>query len=371
MYIITTHSLYNKSGKITYGPPDSIYEFLIKNNKSVYMLSHSLLGGWPSLLKSKIKHIRLGRFHNNNLLTRSIEQIFINILKTIELKNKKNNSYIGVDPLNSFSGVFLKLFRQIDKNVYFIVDYSEKRFDNFLLNSIYKLLDNICTFFADEVWCVSTRILDIKAKRGIALEKLKLVPNSPEFSLFPKFNSKRKYNLIIVSHLSDSLDFFPIIDSIKKVSSKFPKIKLKVVGSGPNEQIFKKIVEKMEVSENIEFIGQLNHNKVIDLIASSYLGFAIYTDENSWNIYGDSMKAREYVAGGTPVIINNIPSTADDVKKYKAGLVISKVSSISISKFIIKCIKNPSYYQKLQKNSLKMAKDFDKEKILKDLLSIK
>ena len=174
--------------------------------------------------------------------------------------------------------------------------------------------------------------------------------------------------MVIVSHLSKSLNLEPILKAIKLIAKKNPTLKLNIIGTGPEEDRFRYVVKKLKIEKNIKFLGQLDHKEVIEVVSKSFLGFAIYTDANSWNYYGDSMKAREYIAGGTPVVINNIPSTADDVKKYRAGKVLKKVSSREIAAFVSKCISNKKYYNELQGNALDMAKIFDKYTILKTLL---
>ena len=368
MHLVVTHSAYNLSGDITYGPANHVYDFLVEKNKSSALISHSLFGGWPSLLENKKEKVKLGRFYKHNLLFRSIEHVIINFIKAIGLKDKNRLIYIGADPINSLSGAFLNIFNKIDKNIYFVVDYADNRFKNSVLNKIYHSLDRFCVNHADEIWCVSTRIIDRKIELGVPAAKLKLLPNSPNTKSFPKFKKDRGLEMVIVSHLTKSLNLKPILESVGLLIKKNPKLKLNIIGTGPEEKKFKRMVKNLKIEKNIIFLGQLSHPKVIEVISKSFLGFAIYTNENDWNRYGDSMKAREYMAGGTPVISNDIPSTADDIKKYKAGKVLKKVSSKAIAKFIMECISNKKYYSVLQRNAIKVASDFDKQMILKKLL---
>ena len=368
MYLVVTHSAYNSSGETTYGPANHVYDFITNENLPSALISHSLFGGWPGFIKIKNKKRSLGKLHHLNLLFRSIEHIILNFVEAIRLRKKNDLIYIGADPINSLSGAWLKIFGKLDKNIYFIVDYADDRFPNKILNNIYHSLDKFCMRYADEIWCVSTRIIDKKIKLGVPKDKLRLLPNSPNIKSFPKFKQKRNLEMVIVSHLSKSLNLEPILKAIKLIAKKNPTLKLNIIGTGPEEDRFRYVVKKLKIEKKINFLGQLDHKEVIEVVSKSFLGFAIYTDANSWNYYGDSMKAREYIAGGTPVVINNIPSTADDDKKYRAGKVLKKVSSREIAAFVSKCISNKKYYNELQGNALDMAKIFDKYTILKTLL---
>ncbi len=225
----------------------------------------------------------------------------------------------------------------------------------------------VCIRNADEVWSVSERIRNKRREQGVPMEINKLLPNSPVFNK-SKVRKNNNKDLIIVSNLTKSLNMLPILDVIKKLVNKGYDIHLNIIGAGPEERYFKRLVSKEKLDKDIFFLGQLDHEKVLDKISKSYLGFALYTNENSWNIYGDSMKTREYMAYGIPVIMNDIPSTADDVIKYRSGLVVHEINSDEIISFIEKCILDKHYYNALRKNAIIMAQENDKSKILEDLL---
>lgn len=125
------------------------------------------------------------------------------------------------------------------------------------------------------------------------------------------------------------------------------------------------------LEDNIVFLGWKDHDEVLDILVKSFIGFALYTKNISWNKYGDSMKAREYVACGLPVIISDIPSNADDIKEYSAGLVVGDLSKAEIERvesFIEKCIIDIDFYRHMRNNAIRLGRDFDKDKILSELL---
>lgn len=120
------------------------------------------------------------------------------------------------------------------------------------------------------------------------------------------------------------------------------------------------IMKKLE--KYIHLYGFLPYEKVIELLKKSGIGLGIYTDENPWTKYGDSMKVREYVAYGLPVVITNVPSTADDIKNYHAGIVIKQNKSELIHALTHLL---SSKYILYKKNALRMAKENDYNVLLK------
>ena len=113
----------------------------------------------------------------------------------------------------------------------------------------------------------------------------------------------------------------------------------------------------MNLSKRVIFTGSKPHEDVMKILSKSGVGLAIYTDDFPWTKYGDSMKAREYLACGLPVIITNVPSTADDIENARAGMVIKGVSEIETA--IDHLFKDEKSYQKIKKNAFALAKKFD------------
>lgn len=365
-YVIASHVLYKENGDENYGQTHDLYYYLRQRNKEVIFIKHSLEGEFASTINDqKAKKTKL-----NNYLIRIPQEIIFNLkeVNKYQNNNKVPITYVGVDPINSISGFILKILKKIDRNIYFTVDYADIRFNNILLNKIYHFTDKLALIGSDEVWCVSSRIVEKRKKQGIPSKKIKFLPNSPKINDVPYIKYVDKKDLIIVSNLTKSLNLIPILDVLFALKEEFPDIRLKIIGSGPEEDYFKEIVREKGLYKYVKFLGQKTHDQVLKNIARSFIGFALYTNENSWNYYGDSMKAREYVAAGIPVIINDVPSTADDIQTYKAGLVLKNIDVQRISKFISKCVRDNAYYNEMRNNARKLGKKYDKEKLLVDAL---
>ncbi|MEI7426056.1 MAG: glycosyltransferase [Candidatus Moraniibacteriota bacterium] len=364
MYLIATHVVYDDKENATHGSAHAVFDFLKKNNKQVILIEHCLYGKYQSQIVKQNDFVKkTGRFYKSNLIFKSFNELFCNIKYF-----KGTDVFICVDPLNGIAGVIFKLFKHKKVFIYLTPDYTESRFTNKILNIIYQLTDRVCLKFSNEVWSVSTRIQNKRRLQGLADSKNKLLPNSPDFESIKRKAYDGNKNLVIVSHLSKSLNLLPILEAVKLLTKNFTDIKLSIIGSGDEREAFQALTIKMHLEKNVNFLGQKNHEEVMRVLSESFLGFALYTKENSWNFYGDSMKAREYVACGMPVIINDIPSTADDIRKYDAGLVLAEIDTEKIVNFIEKCLIDKKYYLGLRENAIRLGKDFDKNKILKELL---
>lgn len=368
IYVIASHVLFHNRYDEVYGPSHHLSDFLEKNHKEVVFIKHSIYSGYPSSVYRHSKTKKIGKFYRANLLFKSVEEIILTMSEVYRIKPAPY--YIGVDPVNALSGVILKRLSKIQRFIYFSPDYADKRFKNSILNWIYLFIDRLALKYADEIWSISSRLYKKRLSQGVLEHKLKILPNSPAIDSVPKNRYDGNLNLIIVSHLTKSLDIETLLETLFNLVHMNNKFKLHIIGKGPQERAIRELVKKKRLQKHVKLYGQLSHLEVLKKLANSFIGLALYTDENSWNYYGDSMKAREYVACGIPVIINMIPSTADDVNKYHAGLVLKKINVEEMFDFIKKCSVNKKYYYQLRKNALEMGRKFDKEILLKKLFTL-
>lgn len=337
--LLVSHVYSTKSGDV-YGPVDVINKYLLNSNKYN-----------PELIKFKL----------NSKIPLPIKSIFemgVIIARAFILRPK---IFIGIDPLNALSGLILRRLGLVKKIVFYSVDYTPTRFKNRFMNFIYLWTDKIVAENCDEVWNVSRRIIDLRIKQGIQNKKIKYVPNSPKFLDCPRVpdNKINKNQIAMVTGQTHS----PVIDLVLKAfataSNKIPDLKLKIIGT-----------EKIRSQKNVEFLGQLANEDLLKVVSASYLALAIYTfsKDYSWISYGDSKKAREYLACGVPVIITDVVSTSDDVKKYNAGIVI-KAEINELTNAIQELILDRKYWKTCRKNAIKLAQDFDIDSILDNTFS--
>lgn len=369
-YILASHVFILEDGEEIYGSVHMIEDYLLSHSKFVLFIKHGL-----NKNSSRIKH---GNQYNKifspkNFLLKSIWEVFFNLKTVLKMGGKEKIFYVGADPLNAFSGVLLRMLLFKFKFIYFTVDYSDYRFSNKYLNIIYKILDRICLIFCDEVWNVSSRICQKRVAQGVASRKIKLLPNSPSMKNVKLHNKKYDFiNLVAITSLSDCFDLETIIKVFKGVHKKNSSIRLYVIGDGPEKDRFIKMVEKEGLAKKIIFLGYLEYKEALKFLAKCFVGFALYTQKNDFNRYGDSTKAREYAAYGLPTIINEIPSNSDDISRYNMGIVVSENSNQEVPKmikYINNLVESKSLYDEIRANCIKYSIENDKEKILKALFS--
>lgn len=375
MIVIVTHAVFFNNKDI-YGPPHSISLFLNKKKVKHLFIKHRL----DSNGYSKIEFYRngklvksLGKGYRKRLVSpfQYLLEFLITFKTIYSIKNCE--LFIGVDPLNAFAGIILKLFGKTKKTIYFSADFAIKRFNNNMLNSVYLLLDYLSMKFSDKTWSVSERIVNYRKGKRLKDKKNILVPNSPSFKSLARFRKEKKSkdHLVIVSRLYAGIGFGQIFLALKRLIKTYPHLKLHIVGDGEDMDNLIKDTSRLNLKENIIFYGARDHDFVYRLIAKSYIGFAPYlkTNVKDFRYFSDSMKIRDYLACGVPVIATGNTITGYEVRNKRAGMVID-LNESSIYESVYNLLKTPSLYEEIRKNALSLARERDIESILQKELKL-
>jgi len=372
-----------------------------KKIKLIFFHPYSYLGGADNSLQRLIKKLDLNKFSitfislNNSYLKKNLSKkinfitlkasrviLAIPQLRKIILSSN-NNSFKKIIIISNqnfaniiayFSSIYINKVKRIfiDRNHIDELNFT-KNFNEKFKKTIIKLLMKIIYPRADQIIGVSNKLS--KDLRIFVNTNVKTV-YSPSFdkdiikqSKVPiKLNENFKY-LINVSRFSKRKDHYTTLKAFKIVAKKFNRIKLILVGYGPEHEniikfakylnIYNKIVAKKfnriklilvgygpEHENIIKFSKYLNiYNKIIIInknqspypyIRKSKLLILTSLYEGFPNILVESLML------GTPVISTNMNSGASEILlNGKGGGLIKLGDYINLSKKIISFFKSP------------------------------
>lgn len=279
---------------------------------------------------------------------------------------KKIDLYIGSDNFSAFIGIILKRLGKVEDVVLYTIDYLPQRFSNPLLNALYHFFDRQCLKYCKIIWNVSDKISLAREEvaglnRDDYAEQI-TVPLGIWYKRIPKLsiNDKSKYQLVFLGHLLEKQGLDLVIDSLTKISTKIPEIKLLVIGTGSYEKHLKAKVHKKRLEKYVQFTGYIeDHMEIESLLAKSTLAVAMYKpDPSSFTYNADPGKIKNYLSAGLPVILTDVPPIAKDLESKKCGMI----SAYQVNDFANKVIDLLFHKNKLKQYSLNAtlyAKKFD------------
>lgn len=355
-----------------HGTGAAIGQYLQAHKIDHIFIKHPIRNGYATRVeiyingesKSEIRGVRWLPFPIS-----TIQDFFITT-QVIHAQRKSIDLFIGIDPLNACIALLLKRIYKIQKVVFYTADWTQTRFSNGLLNLIYHTIDRFCIARADEVWNVSKRISNLRNAQGVDRTKNKFMPNTPymSHSMIKPMNRIRKYDLVnSTSRLSSNMNYDILFSLIAKIRLKHKQARLILIGDiGEYGRKLQKRVKKLGLSKSVIFLGLLHHEAVMDRISKCGIGLALFKGENSWDTYCDSMKVREYLACGTPVVMTSVSPTSYDIQRWKAGSVVDDTTNLLV--IIDNIYAHKGLYETMRKNAIYVGKKYDFAKMLQERL---
>lgn len=176
-------------------------------------------------------------------------------------------------------------------------------------------------------------------------------------------NKSECMNFLIVADLLDEVkNISGAITAMHHLHSKYPEIKLYIIGDGPDSDALKNTVNSLGLEAKISFVGRLVQTEV-----QNHLLNADCTIVNS-NYETYSMVTIESILTGVPVIATRCGGPEQFVNTQN-GLLIPKSDSVSLEKAMEEMIQNRmDFNPKAVRESL--SEDYSVDKVEKDLTEI-
>lgn len=146
---------------------------------------------------------------------------------------------------------------------------------------------------------------------------------------------KRKPILVFTAHLNVACDLDPALHAFKKVHHEMPDVQLLVAGGGPDEGRFKKMAQDLQVGPSVHFTGMLTTTQVAACVKSADVSLVYYADVPA-NHHRASMKLREALACGKPVVATNVGESA----QLKDQVTLSDANPNAFAKAILKTLRS-------------------------------
>lgn len=353
-----------------YGPTQALKDYLKNRSKEFLFIAQPF--SYTSIKRSKTelyldgsletkfsgpKNVGLDPFD----YIKDLLYIFISVYRL----KKKIDIFIGVDNLNAFVGIWLRRFGKAKKVIYYVIDYTPKRFTNHLLNLVYHRIDRFCIRHANYIWNLSERMVSLRRKQGVPKEKNMVVPVGVELEKIKQasLNLSKRETIVIMSHLTKSKGIQLAIDSMNEIVQKIPEARLIIIGMGPYEEELKRMIKQKKLESSIIFLGTMEHSDLFDFLPKCGIGLATYTSEpNSITYYADPTKPKEYLACGLPVIITKVPWIAEEIDRRPMGIAIN-YDKEELVNAVVKLLGDDEFYSECRRNAVEFASKLSWDKI--------
>jgi glycosyltransferase involved in cell wall biosynthesis len=177
------------------------------------------------------------------------------------------------------------------------------------------------------------------AFRDFPIGKTVVIPNGIDFAQIDKIRHSvgecagtDEESILFFGRLVWIKGVLQLVEAIAKLRRESPGVRLRIAGSGPLLETLRRLVQRMELTQNVEFLGYLNHSNLIaEIIRSGIVALpSIYEAGSIAHLEAMACRkplvafdypfAREYIADSSTGLLAR-PIDADDLAE-KIGVLM-------------------------------------------------
>lgn len=202
---------------------------------------------------------------------------------------------------------------------------------------------------------IKEQILNLDAP----FNKVHFIPNGVFFNEFkaPKMDQShtRKDDLYILylGSLIKRKGVKFLIQAFSAIKRGYPLLRLKIVGEGNDVTNLKEIASKLNLNNNIEFLGIVRGKKKIRLLRNALLLVCPSMREP----FG--IVILEAFAAGIPVIASKVGGIPDIVHSGENGFLVEPENPQQLAEKIVLLLKDDVLRKKMSENAIKMVANYD------------
>lgn len=166
--------------------------------------------------------------------------------------------------------------------------------------------------------------------------------------------------IICVSRLAKYKNIKDLILAFAKVERTINKIKLIVIGSGPEEKNLKSLAKNLKLESKVRFSSNLPRQDLINL----YLESSIFCLPSS--VEGFGISTVEAAAAGTPYVVSDIEVFKEVTKNGQGGLIFKLGNIKDLTEKLEKLLVDKALYKIKQAEGKRLAKNYSWATIAKE-----
>lgn len=258
---------------------------------------------------------------NLRVIPTNSRNLFLGLFDLFFMSRKllMEKSYDGITTQDPF---FLGFLGYVLSRVYDLRFYPQLHIEAFensywrkesILNYMQYLVGLFVIRRADVVRVVSPRSQRYMEERKI---NSVFIPVSTDFKkFFVRENVKKKYDLLFIGRMVYQKNPSSMIRITQKLQKKYPDIQVAMVGEGPLLRRLKNEVSLKGLGDNIIFLGNISHEKIVDIMNESKI-FVLPSYYEGWGLV-----CVEATFCGLPVVMSRTGCADEIIIDRKSGYV--------------------------------------------------
>jgi len=226
-----------------------------------------------------------------------------------------------------------------------------------------KVVDIGITKMADKVIASSIKTKDDLVSMGVEVGKISVVPNGIDFDEIQNIPpSQEEFDIIFVGRMIKGKHVDILLQAVALLEKRFPKIKIGIIGYGPESTSLKKLVAKLDIKKNVRFFGFVeDHRDVMSIMKTSKIFVHPSTQEG-----GPSIVALEANACGLPVIAvkHKMGISNELITDGYNGFFIERLTPELVAERACLILENKKLRKEMKQNAINFAGQYDWKRLI-------
>jgi glycosyltransferase involved in cell wall biosynthesis len=154
-------------------------------------------------------------------------------------------------------------------------------------------------------------------------EKIFILPNTLDFTLFRKLGLNREYDIISLGRISEEKHIEIIVKIVAELKAKIPNIKAAIGGDGPQKEMIINLVKQLKLDKNIDVCGYITPNEDLTSFFNKGKVFLLTSETE-----GFPRTIIQAAACGLPVVASNVGDITDVIDHGINGFLVNGYSNV-------------------------------------------
>ena len=197
--------------------------------------------------------------------------------------------------------------------------------------------------------------------------KLTIIPNGISTGLWEEIFHRKVKREVSSPHILSVARQYPrkntsfLISAMQNVVKQIPNAKLFVIGGGPMVETLRAQVFKLQLSENIEILGEISNNQDVIKAYEEASLFCLPSLQEGFGIV-----FLEAMCAGLPIVAVNISAVPEVLGD--SALLVEENDLQGLADSIVRILKDDDFHRTLQLKGRKRVENFDWSVVAKRFL---
>jgi colanic acid/amylovoran biosynthesis glycosyltransferase len=223
--------------------------------------------------------------------------------------------------------------------------------------------------------CVSEQIKDTLIKLGCHERKIIVHRSGVQLTKFDssirKPRSDGRLRLLTIARLVEKKGVEYAIRAVTNVLKNHPNIEYKIAGDGRLRSSLQKLIEELEVFENIRLLGWQHQEQIIELLREADILLAPSVTSQGGDREGVPGAIVEALAWGLPVLSTRHSGIPEVIQDGESGFLVAERDTEALTEKLEYLIEHPEFWPEMGRKGRKYVEEhYDIDKLNDRLVEI-